>query len=148
MTDTNILEKFNLIKAAALGSNMVESVRLGLSEEHIVDMILNASSREVYLLPVDMAIHTSDDYVKFDIIIVDKVNNEDDEEYILQSWTNAASLLRLIASNLNYTENENVIIGTADMGVSGFTNDKDMQNVVTMVSATLDLEFNAVPKIK
>ena len=148
MTDTNILEKYNLIKAAAEGSGMVESVKLALSEEQVVDFILQAKSREVYLVPVDMAIHTEDDYVKFDIIIVDKVNNEDDEDYILQSWSNAASLLRIIASNLNYVESESVIIGTASMGVSGFTNDSDMQNVVTMVSSSLDLEFNVVPKIK
>lgn len=147
MTDTNILEKYLLIKSAALDSGLVENVKLALSEEQVVEFILNAKSREVYLIPVDMAIHTDDDYVKFDIIIVDKVNNEDDEEYILQSWSNAASLLRIISGKLNYQEDENVIIGTASMGISGFTNDKDMQNVVTMVSATLDLEFNVVPNI-
>ena len=147
MTDTNILEKYNLIKEAALDSNMVESVRLALSEEQAVEFILDAKSREVYLVPVDLAIHTDSDYVKFDIIIVDKVNNEDDEEYILQSWSNGVALLRDITSRLNYKESESVIIENATMGVSGFTNDAERQNVVSMITATIDMEFTLVPKI-
>ncbi len=147
MTDTNILEKYNLIKQSALDSGMVENVKLAFSEEQAIEFILSAKSREVYLVPVDMALHTNNDYVKFDIIIVDKVNNDDDEEYILQSWSNGISLLRDIASRLNYKESEDVIIGNASMGVSGFTNDKDKQNVVTMIQSSLDMAFDIVPRI-
>jgi len=148
MTDTNILEKYNLIKQSALDSGMVESVKLAFSEEQAIGFILNAKSREVYLIPVDAALHTNNDYIKFDIIVVDKVNNDDDEDYTLQSFANAISLLRDIAGRLNYKENENVIIGNVSLGVSGFTTeDGDRQNLVTMVTSTLDMEFGIVARI-
>lgn len=148
MTDTNILEKYNLIKQSALDSKMVEDVKLALSQEQVVDFILDAKSRQVYLIPVDFALHTTDDYIKFDIIIVDKVSNEDDEDYILQSWSNGISLLRDIAARLNYKESESVIIGSGDIGVAGFSgNDGKKQNVVTMVSSSLDLAFTVVERV-
>ena len=148
MTDTNILEKYNLIKDSAMDSNMVESVRLALSEEHVAELALSAKSREVYVIPIDCAIHTDSDYVRFDIIIVDKVNEDDDENYILQSYANGIALLRDIASRLNYKEYESVIVENASIGVTGFTSeDGNRQNVVTMITTTLDMEFNLVTKI-
>ena len=148
MTNTNILEKYNIIKQAALDSKMVQDVTLALSEEHVADLILDAKSRHIYLVPVDCALHTDEDYVKFDIIVVDKVNNDDDEEYILQSWSNGIALLRQITGKLNYKESESVVLETVTIGVSAFSEeDGERQNVVTMLTSSLDMEFNLATRV-
>lgn len=145
---TGFVDKYNALKQAFLNTKMVKEVKLVYSEEHAIEEVKNTKFRTVYVVPSDAAIFTNNDYVKFDIIIADKVNNDDNEEYMLQSWSNALSILRAAVSELNYKVNESVVVEDIDVGSYFSDEDTDRVNAVSIVITTLDLEYDIIPKIK
>ncbi len=147
MADTNILEKYNTIKQAALDTKLVTNVTLCSDQEEIMTAIAESESRELIVIPVDFALFTINSFVKFDIIIVDKVNNNEDEEYILQSWANGMAFVSDLTSRLNYNENEDTVLSSANFGSSRI-GDENKYKTVTIIDATLDLSIDRVTRIK
>jgi hypothetical protein len=142
MANRGFIEKYEIIKESALATKMIKKVQLAYSEEHAMNIITNAQSCEMVLVPTELTMLTNDDSVMFDIFIFDKVNNDDEEKYTLNSWQNSLAALRLIADNLNYKEDEDVLVESVHFGIY-YDEDADFQrqNVVTMITAQLDLSF-------
>lgn len=147
MADTNILEKYNTIKQAALDTELVSSVTLCVDEEEVLEQMANAESRELIIIPVDFALFRSNSFIKFDIMIVDKVNNRDNEEYVLQSWANGMAFLTDLTSRLNYKENESTILESSSFGTTRI-GDEAQYKTLTVIDSSLDISLDRVTRIK
>jgi len=149
MENRDFIEKYNIVKQSALDTKIINKVSLAYSEQHAMDMVINAKSCEMVLVPVELTMMTDNDSVMFDMFIFDKVNNDDDDGYVLNSWQNTLTALRVMADSLNYQEDEDVLVDNVHFGVyfdedSGF----ERKNVVALITAQLDLAYVVQPEIK
>ena len=147
MADTNILEKYNTIKQVALDTKLVSSVSLCTDEEEVMSRMANAESRELIVIPVDFALFSTNSFIKFDILIIDKVNNRDDDEYALQSLANGMAFLSDLASRLNYKEDENTVIESSSFGTTRI-GDESSYKTLTVIDSSLDMSLERVTRIK
>ena len=147
MADTNILEKYNTIKQAALDTELVSNVTLCVDEGEVLEQMANAGSRELIIIPVDFAILRSNSFIRFDIMIVDKVNNRDNEDYVLQSWANGMAFLTDLTSRLNYKEDENTIVESSSFGTTRI-GDEAQYKTLTVIDSSLDIAIDRVTRIK
>ena len=146
MADTNILEKYNTIKQSALDTELITKVTLCSDEDEVLNRAANAEARELLIIPIDFALLSKENYVKFDILVIDKVNNSEDEEYILQSWSNGMAFIKDLTSRLNYKENENTVLESASFGTTRI-GDENKYNTLTIITASLDLSIDDVTRI-
>ncbi len=146
MANTNILEKYNTIKQSALDTKLVTKVTLCSDEDEVLNRTANAEARELLIIPVDFALLSKDNYVKFDILVIDKINNNEDEEYVLQSWANGMAFVKDLTSRLNYKEDENTILESASFGTTR-VGDEERYNTLTIITASLDLSIDDVTRI-
>ncbi len=147
MADTNILEKYNTIKQVALDTELVSNVFLCTDEEEVMSRMANAESRELIVIPVDFALFSTNSFIKFDILIIDKVNNRDDDEYALQSLANGMAFLSDLASRLNYKEDENTVIESSSFGTTRI-GDESSYKTLTVIDSSLDMSLERVTRIK
>ncbi len=147
MADTNILEKYNTIKQVALDTKLVSSVSLCTDEEEVMSRMANTESRELIVIPVDFALFSTNNFIKFDILIVDKVNNRDDDEYVLASLANGMAFLSDLTSRLNYKEDENTVIESSSFGTTRI-GDEASYKTLTVIDSSLDISLERVTRIK
>jgi hypothetical protein len=147
MADTNILEKYHTIKQAALDTELVSNVTLCVDEGEVLEKMANADSRELIIIPVDFALLRSNSFIRFDIMIIDKVNNRDNEEYVLQSWANGMAFLTDLTSRLNYKENENTIVESSSFGTTRI-GDEANYKTLTVIDSSLDISLDRATRIK
>lgn len=147
MTNTNIVEKFNLLKSAVEDSNMAYDFKLAYTDAQAEEYIVNATGRRVIVKASTALLATKNDYIRFDLFIADKVNDYEDDTYVLQSWANGMVLLRHISNILNYVDSENIVLEEVSLDVSDKL-DKAQENVVATLYTKMEFELEVVPNIK
>lgn len=134
----------NRIKRAALGSNLVNEVRLIKSEEDISDISRDSVFRAVYITIDSAVIISDDDGYTISLSIVDKAGSYSDDAFIY-SIDEGITLLRVIADTLNYNAgNSNVQITYNNIDIrSGLSEG----GLITWIDATMTYSVTTLPNI-
>ena len=139
-THSGIYNKINQIEEIAMATGMIREVVVRFDVEDMVAYMDEINSRSVIVSPKEAAIFTKDDFVDVFVVIAEKIvgGNSDD---VLKSFDSGMSILRVLASELNGSYDENVILQNVIMDVY---NPVDADWVVSTLTCTLDMAMDIV----